>query len=418
MNLEESMASRNHAPTPSGNTGGPDDSLIWEAAETVVSSRLGSASSIQRKLKVGYSHAHHLLDMLEERGIVGPPNGNKPHEVLISGSQLAALREETSGEDDHKRECGNAPGNSDAIDAERALSLAFDYICQMAEQGRHIHPRGVKTGFNDIDGALGSICPGELVNVCGFSGVGKTGFALNVAVNAAKAGARVLVFTPAADASETMARIISSEARVPMTQLRRGLLDEGSWCSITDASNRISKLDISIYDAPMLTMQDVFEIAERHLSEAEQAIIVVDDLYLVAPDDGRALDDWRCSVGLAAQQLKALARKLGACALATMPPDFDSYSTHPLKGTPLITESLIGMRGADSPSDIVLLINRCLTEDEYEKYIKPPLGTADIYIAKNHYGPVERIRLAFVSKIVRFMNYVDDGCVYTNAPCR
>lgn len=66
-----------------GTSSGPDDPLVWEAAELVVSSGMGSTSSIQRRLSVGYSRAGRLMDLLEEKGIVGPPNGSKPREVLI-----------------------------------------------------------------------------------------------------------------------------------------------------------------------------------------------------------------------------------------------------------------------------------------------------------------------------------------------
>lgn len=65
-------------------TGGSDDDpLLWEAAEMVVESQLGSTSNIQRRLKVGYSRAGRIMDQLFERGIVGPPDGSKPREVLV-----------------------------------------------------------------------------------------------------------------------------------------------------------------------------------------------------------------------------------------------------------------------------------------------------------------------------------------------
>ncbi|MDR2671732.1 MAG: DNA translocase FtsK [Coriobacteriales bacterium] len=62
---------------------GADDPLLWEAAEIVVSAQLGSTSTLQRRLKVGYARAGRIMDMLEMKGIVGPPNGSKPREVLI-----------------------------------------------------------------------------------------------------------------------------------------------------------------------------------------------------------------------------------------------------------------------------------------------------------------------------------------------
>lgn len=66
-----------------------DDPLIWEAAHIVVESQLGSTSGLQRRLKVGYARAGRIMDMLEEKGVVGPPDGSKPREVLLDEEGLA-----------------------------------------------------------------------------------------------------------------------------------------------------------------------------------------------------------------------------------------------------------------------------------------------------------------------------------------
>lgn len=68
-----------------------DDPLIWEAAHIVVESQLGSTSGLQRRLKVGYARAGRIMDMLEEKGVVGPPDGSRPREVLLDEEGLAAL---------------------------------------------------------------------------------------------------------------------------------------------------------------------------------------------------------------------------------------------------------------------------------------------------------------------------------------
>lgn len=68
-----------------------DDPLIWGAAHIVVESQLGSTSGLQRRLKVGYARAGRIMDMLEEKGVVGPPDGSKPREVLLDEEGLAAL---------------------------------------------------------------------------------------------------------------------------------------------------------------------------------------------------------------------------------------------------------------------------------------------------------------------------------------
>lgn len=80
---------------PDGSGGGAasaDDPLIWEAAEIVCSSGMGSTSNLQRRLSVGYSRAGRIMDLLEAKGIVGPPNGSKPREVLVDAVELETIR--------------------------------------------------------------------------------------------------------------------------------------------------------------------------------------------------------------------------------------------------------------------------------------------------------------------------------------
>ena len=74
-----------------GHEASDDDPLVWEAAHVVVESQLGSTSGLQRRLKVGYARAGRIMDMLEEKGVVGPPDGSKPREVLLDEEGLAEL---------------------------------------------------------------------------------------------------------------------------------------------------------------------------------------------------------------------------------------------------------------------------------------------------------------------------------------
>lgn len=81
--------------------GEDDDPLLWEAADIVVTSGLGSTSMLQRRLKVGYARAGRIMDMLEMKGIVGPPDGSKPRDVEVDIEGLEAIkvfeREEAEG---------------------------------------------------------------------------------------------------------------------------------------------------------------------------------------------------------------------------------------------------------------------------------------------------------------------------------
>jgi S-DNA-T family DNA segregation ATPase FtsK/SpoIIIE len=67
---------------------GERDPLFREAAETCIQHQLGSTSLLQRKLRIGYGRAARIIDQLHEAGILGPPDGSRPREVLIGMGQL------------------------------------------------------------------------------------------------------------------------------------------------------------------------------------------------------------------------------------------------------------------------------------------------------------------------------------------
>jgi S-DNA-T family DNA segregation ATPase FtsK/SpoIIIE len=86
-----------------GEFGAPDDDMFYDAVECVIQAGKASASLLQRRLRIGYARAARLLDLLEERGVVGPADGARPRDVMVEDIEDLTYADEGNGEEDYER---------------------------------------------------------------------------------------------------------------------------------------------------------------------------------------------------------------------------------------------------------------------------------------------------------------------------
>lgn len=98
-----------------------DDELFQEAKELIINSGKASASFLQRRLSIGYARAARLLDILEEAGVIGPANGAKPREIMVTKEQYEAMIQDgVAGTRLHNQATAQAP--DEYLDEDGSLS--------------------------------------------------------------------------------------------------------------------------------------------------------------------------------------------------------------------------------------------------------------------------------------------------------
>ena len=295
----------------------------------------------------------------------------------------------------------------EATKLDRALSGAFELVTQLAEVDPKTRRRRkrlcIPTGFGNIDCHISGLWPGELTVVTGGPGVGKTTFAANLAVNAAKFGTRVLLIALGTNIIETVIRMCAAEGRIEVGKLLDGRIDQDDWGSLTDASNRLATLDLYICDDAQVTPEAIRSIALSASEGAERTLVVIDGTELVSLPDEERIFEWPHTLGSFLLFLKKLAREIDSPIVATV-----SHSPF-ARRTVRDFDNVIRALPADvTPApDSVLHIDRYLAECDPEDI--PSQTVAEIIIAKNRMCAPTHTRLAFVPKYMRFMDYADDS---------
>ena len=290
------------------------------------------------------------------------------------------------------------------------VSDAYEEISRLANQKDKM--AGVPTGFKDVDELFHGFRGGDLVILAARPGVGKTSFALNLATNAAKAGAAVAFFSLEMGAEQLVQRILCSEARVNLSKLRSGFIAEGDWGALAEASGKLSQLDMFIDDTPGLSVLEARAKGRRELhglKEGQKGLIIVDYLQLMQPGPMTANKSTNDQVSEISRGLKILAKEMNMPVLALSQLS-RAIEQRGKDKRPMLSD-LRDSGAIEQDADIVMFIDRSMNEIEAESESRPDLGMAKLIVAKHRNGATRDIDLAFNPEFTKFMDFIDDSRV-------
>lgn len=282
----------------------------------------------------------------------------------------------------------------DLAPIQEVLSDYYDRIGELAARPDEIH--GVPTGFIDLDKLLAGLQPSDLLIVAGRPGMGKTGFALSAAKNAAQTHKKhVAIFSLEMSNEQLVQRLISQETGIDSQRLRTGKLEEHEWPLFTHAIEVMSDTHIFLDDTPAITPLQLRTKCRRLHLEYRLDLIIVDYLQLMSGDT--RTDNRVQEVSYISRNLKVLARELNVPVLAAA--QLSRAVEQRTDKRPVLSD-LRESGSLEQDADIVMFIYRPeVYEDDPAKE-----NIAEIIVAKHRNGPIGSVQLIFRKNLAKFEN--------------
>lgn len=278
---------------------------------------------------------------------------------------------------------------------QQVLSAYYDRVDQLSQRDEDIY--GVPTGLIDLDKLLGGLQKSDLLIVAGRPGMGKTGFLLSVAKNAAqKHKKHVAMFSLEMSNEQLVQRLIAQETGIDTQRLRSGKLVEDEWPVFTHAIEVLAGTQMFLDDTPAITPLQLRTKCRRIHLEYHLDLIIIDYLQLMSSDS--RTDNRVQEVSYISRNLKVLARELNVPVLAAA--QLSRAVEQRADKKPVLSD-LRESGSLEQDADIVMFIHR---PDALEKD-SPKANLAEIIVAKHRNGPTHPgIELVFLNNLARFEN--------------
>ncbi len=275
------------------------------------------------------------------------------------------------------------------------VSQALANLEQLSKNGNEV--TGIATGFRDFDRLTGGLQPNQFIVIAARPAMGKTAFALNLAVNSAlSSGKGVCLFNLEMGADQLMSRMFAAEGAVDAYKLRTGQLNNDDWKQINEAASVLADAPIYFEDATNITISEIRAKCRRLAEQHELGLIIIDYLQLITGGPGYGSNRQQ-EVSDISRSLKTMAMelKIPVIALAQLSRQVEQREDK----RPMLSD-LRESGSIEQDADIVAFLYR---EDYYNKTDKlNNTSASQLIVAKHRNGAVKDIDLMFHRNISKF----------------
>ena len=287
---------------------------------------------------------------------------------------------------------GRGAAESDTVGIKSLILEAFDEINEFIDGGGA--PRGLATGFLDLDEKTAGLGPGNLIIVAGRPSMGKTTLCNCIVDHVGVVEKKtVAYFSIEVGRKDLVRNMLCSRARVELQRVKRGLCDREELRRLEHAGNDFMEAPIYIDDSSIATPMHIRAKARRIKQRHGLGLVVVD--YLQLMETGRA-ENRQQEIAQISRQLKSMARELDVPVIACSQLNRSVESREDRR--PRMSD-LRESGALEQDADLIVFLYR---ESQYNEQADPT--HAEAIIAKQRSGPTGRIGLRFFGEILRFEN--------------
>ncbi len=273
------------------------------------------------------------------------------------------------------------------------------HLMRVAQNLEPAEERGIGSGFPNLDKVIYGLMPTSLILIAARPGMGKTSFAMNIAVNAARMNRdkKVAIFSLEMSRSQLVERMLSSEGKINSDSMKTGQIDKSHWAGLYEAAEMLMQTQIYVDDTANMTVGEM-KAKLRRMNNV--GLVVIDYIGLITVK-GKNSGNKVAEVTEITRNLKIMAKELNVpvIALSQLSRGPDAREDK----RPLLSD-LRDSGSVEQDADVVLFLYR---DYYYHKEKTDHINACECIIAKNRHGKQCTIPLRWDGEYTRFSSVED-----------